>query len=49
MNNKQEKKECCKIASNKLFRSKTPTYREIYCKKCGYIFRAITGPIVYNK
>lgn len=31
------KKECC-TNDNKVISTKSPTYREIICKKCGYIY-----------
>lgn len=31
------KKECCKDINNRTYRTKTPTYRETICKKCGFV------------
>lgn len=45
MNNKEIKKECCKNTNNIVIKTKTVTYREICCKKCGYIFSTITLPV----
>lgn len=41
MKNKEIKKECCKDKNNMTVKSKTYSYREICCKKCGYIINAI--------
>lgn len=37
MNKKTIKKECCSNIANRIYRTKTPTYRETICKKCGFV------------
>ena len=34
---KTNKEKCCMDSNNRVLRTKTPTYREIICKKCGYV------------
>lgn len=36
---KEIKKECCKDVNNISMRSKSASYRELFCKKCGYIIK----------
>lgn len=37
INRKAIKKECCNDITNRIYRTKTPTYRETICKKCGFV------------
>lgn len=34
---KDIKKECCNEFNNRVINTKTPTYRETICKKCGHV------------
>lgn len=37
LGNKDKKKKCCNNKDNITYRTKSPTYGEVFCKKCGYV------------